>query len=90
MDRNTALVKLQAKSMGLGVILTLVFSSLGMFYLGIWQGLIALFFEAMLAVLVFFSAGLLAFLFVPFHIICVIITVVSINNHNQRLIRSLH
>jgi hypothetical protein len=90
MDRNTALVKLQAKSMGLGVVLTLVFGSLGMFYIGVWWGLIALFFEVMLAALVFISAGLLAFLFVPFHIVCVIITVVSINNHNQRLIRSLN
>ena len=90
MDRNSAMVQLQGKSLGLGVVLTILFGGLGMFYLGIWWGLIGLFVEAVLALLTFLTAGLLGFLWAGWHIICVIITVVSINNHNNRLLRSLH
>jgi len=90
MDRNSALVQLQGKSLGLGVVLTILFGGLGMFYLGIWWGLIGLFVEAVLAILTFLTAGVLGFLLAGWHILCVIITVVSINNHNNRLLRSMH
>ena len=35
MDKNIARVKLESKSMGLGVVLTILFGGLGMFYLSI-------------------------------------------------------
>lgn len=35
MDRNVARVRLESKSMGLGVVLTIIFGGLGMFYLSI-------------------------------------------------------
>lgn len=89
MDIIEARVKLQGKSLGLGVVLTILFGGLGMFYLSVWWGLIGLFFEGLLWVLAFISGGLLSFLLAGWHIVCVIIAVVSINNHNRRLLGSL-
>lgn len=88
MDRNAAMVQLQGKSLGLGVVLTIFFGGLGMFYLGIWWGLIGLFMEAVLAIIGFLTGGILGFLLAGWHILCVIIAVISINNHNNRLLRS--
>lgn len=89
MDINSARIQLQGKSLGLGVVLTIFFGGLGMFYLSIWWGLIGLFVEAVLVVLSAITGGFLGFLLAGWHILCVIITVVSINNHNRRLLGSL-
>ena len=89
MDRNVARVKLESKSMGLGVVLTILFGGLGMFYLSIGWGLIGLFFEGLCWVLAFITGGLLSFVPFVWHVVCVIITVISINNTNQRLLNSL-
>lgn len=89
MDIIAARVKLQGKSLGLGVFLAIFFGGLGMFYLSIWWGLIGLFMQAVLVLISVLTGGFLAFLLVGWHILCVIITVVSINNHNRRLLDSL-
>ena len=89
MDKNVARVKLESKSMGLGVVLTILFGGLGMFYLSIGWGLIGLFFEGLSWVLAFITGGLLAFVPAAWHVLCVIITVISINNTNRRLLNSL-
>ncbi len=89
MDKNTARVRLESKSLGLGVVLTILFGGLGMFYLSIWWGLIGLFFEGLLWILTVISGGILGFFLAGWRILCVIITVISISNHNRRLINSL-
>lgn len=89
MNKYDAAVKLQGKSLGLGVILTIVFGGLGMFYLSIGWGLTGLILEGLCIFLSFISGGILAFLLFLWHVICVIITVVSINNHNRRILNSL-
>lgn len=90
MDLNTAKISLQGKNLGLGVVLTIIFGGLGMFYLSVGWGLIGLFFEAVLWLATFLTLGLLGFLLIAWRIVCVIITVVSINNHNRRLLGSLN
>ena len=90
MDKYSAAVALQGKSLGLGVVLSILFGGLGMFYLSIGWGLVGLFMEGVLAVLTFISGGLLGFLLGLWHVVCVIITVVSINNHNRRILNSLN
>ena len=89
MDKYQARVQLQGKSLGLGVVLTIIFGGLGMFYLSIGWGLVGLVVEGVLWVMAFLTAGLLGFLLFGWHVLCVIITVISINNHNRRLLGSL-
>lgn len=89
MDVNAAKIHLQGKSLGLGVVLTIFFGGLGMFYLSIGWGLVGLFVEAILCVATFITFGIFGFFLVGWHILCVIITVISINNHNRRLLDSL-
>lgn len=89
MDKNVARVKLESKSMGLGVVLTIFFGGLGMFYLSIGWGLVGLFLEGISWLLAFLTGGLLSFVPFVWHVVCVIITVISINNTNRRLIDSL-
>lgn len=89
MNRNAARVKLESKSMGLGVVLTIIFGGLGMFYLSIGWGLIGLFLEGLCWLLAILTAGLLFFVPAIWRVVCVIITVISINNTNRRLLNSL-
>ncbi len=89
MDKNAARVQLQGKSLGLGVVLTLVVGGLGMFYLSVWWGVIGLFCEGLAWILSFLTGGLFSFLLIGWRVVAVIVTVVSINNHNRRLLDSL-
>ena len=89
MDKNEAIVKLEGKSLGLGVVLTILFGGLGMFYLSIGWGILGLLGEGILILISALTGGLLGFLLAGFHILCVIITVLSITNHNRRLMRYL-
>jgi len=90
MDKYSATVALQGKSLGLGVVLSIIFGGVGMFYLGIWWGLIGLFMEGILAFFTLITGGLMGFLLGLWHIVSVIITVVSINRHNSRILNSLN
>lgn len=89
MDKNMARVRLEGKSLGLGVVLTIIFGGLGMFYLSVAWGLIGLIIEGFLWVMTFLSMGIFSFLLVGWHIVAVIITVIHINNNNRRLLNSL-
>ncbi len=89
MDKNTARVQLGGKSMGVGVILTILFGGLGMFYLSIFWGIVGLLVEGALILITFLSFGLFGFSLPVWHVVCVIITVVYINGHNRSLLESL-
>ncbi|UQZ88164.1 hypothetical protein C4J81_02620 [Deltaproteobacteria bacterium Smac51] len=89
MDRYDARVQLKGKSLGLGVVLTILFGGLGMFYLSIGWGILGLLVEAALVILTWISFGFFGFLLGGWHILSVIIAVISINNHNNRILRGL-
>lgn len=88
--RQLAIVQTQSKSLAAGLFLTLFFGGFGMLYAGIIWGLIGIFIELVLWTLTLFSAGLGVFLLVPWHILAALITMVSISNHNKRLIARLN
>ncbi len=87
--RAAARVSMESKNLAVGVILTLVFGGLGMLYTSIFWGLVGLTIEVVVWIIAIFTFGLGAFLIVPWHVLAVIITIVSINNHNRRLLNSL-
>lgn len=87
--RAVARVSMESKSMLAGVLLTLFFGGLGMLYTSIFWGLVGLAIELVVWIIAVFTFGLGAFLIVPWHILAVIITIISINNHNRRLLNSL-
>jgi len=89
MDKNLARVQLQGKSLGLGMLLALIFGGVGVFYFSVLGGLIGTVIEGLVWLLSILTGGLLFFLVVVWHIFCTIVAVVSINRHNQRLLNSL-
>lgn len=91
MNDNLAIAKiqLQSKSMGLGIVLTLLFGGFGMFYVSILSGIICSIIELVLLFISFLTFGLGVILIVPFHIVLLIYTVVAINIHNKKLLKNL-
>lgn len=84
MDKDSAMILTQSKSMGLGVVLTLFFGGLGVFYASILGGILMTLAELASLVLCFVVIGF--FLLPIVHIIALIWTVVAINSHNQKLL----
>ena len=91
MNDNLAAAKLQiqAKSMGLGIVLTLLFGGFGIFYVSLFGGIICSLIEVTLLLLSILTFGLGIFIVIPFHILLLIYTVVAINNHNKNLLKNL-
>jgi hypothetical protein len=86
MDRQTAAILIQSKSLGVGLILTFLFGGLGLFYVSVMAGIIGSILELICIVITLITFGIGAILLIPFHIICFIWAVVAVNNHNKRLI----
>ncbi len=89
-DMRMMRVQMQQKSVAVACILTLVFGGLGMLYTSIGWGLTAILFEIIVVIVAIVAAALtfgLGFLLViPFHVVCVIVTVILVNRHNRRLL----
>ncbi len=88
MDKNLVRVQLQGKSLGLGLLLTLIFGGAGLLYVGLISGLIGLFIEGGLWLISFLTGGILFFLIVGWHIFCALVAIIAINRHNHRLLNS--
>ncbi|MDL2307560.1 hypothetical protein LJC48_06005 [Desulfovibrio sp. OttesenSCG-928-C06] len=82
-------LKLMAKSLPIGVILTLLFGGLGVIYASILGGIICTVIEIILFILAFVTLGFGAIL-IPFaHIVFVVFTIIKINSHNKKLLEQI-
>ena len=86
MDRATALAIAQSKSVGLAVILTMLFGGLGLFYATIPGALVISFFELIAWVVTVFTFGFGAVFVIPVHIIAIIWAILAVQSHNKRLL----
>ena len=83
-----AKLKLQSKSMLIGLLLTFFFGGFGVFYFSTWGGVICSILEILLWIIAFFTFGFGAILLIPAHLIFVIYTAISINRHNKKLLET--
>ncbi|MDR1932353.1 MAG: hypothetical protein LBQ57_05955 [Spirochaetales bacterium] len=72
----------QQKNLAVGVILTIFFGGLGMFYTSVKWGIIGIIGEAIAWATIIVFIGVI--LIPLWHIVCIIITVLSINKQNGR------
>ncbi len=82
----TQAVAAQPKSMGLAVLLTLIFGSLGMFYSTIVGGIVMTIVTVICLIITFLTLGLGGALFFIVWPIQLIWTVVAVNKYNNELI----
>ncbi len=68
------------KSQGIGLILTFLFGSLGLFYASVVGGIIMLIVEVVVAVLTL-GIGLIAT-----HFVCLIWSLIAVSNYNKKLL----
>ena len=91
-DKETAKIMVQSKSMGLGMVLAIVFGFLGLFYASVKGGLIMAVLELIciiLSIMTFImTLGFGAIILIPAcHIACAIWANVAIKNHNAALFK---
>ena len=90
MDQRAMLeAQMSAKSVGLAAVLALVFGGIGLLYVSILNGLVGIVIEFFLILVMILTAGLGGFLFIPWHIICVIVAMSMAKRHNRRLLDRL-
>ena len=80
-----AALKAQQKNLAAGVVLTVLFGGLGLLYVSIMAGIIAIVIGLVLFLITTFTLGLGGILFLPYWVICIIYAIVAINGHNRRL-----
>lgn len=86
MDKETAKIMIQSKSVGLGIILAVIFGALGLLYASIKGGVIMMFVEIICILLSIATLGLGAIILMPAcHIACAIWANSAIKNHNAAL-----
>lgn len=85
-----AKVQMQQKSMGFGLLLTLLFGGFGVFYFSTLGGIVCSIIEIVaILILVLFTLGLGLPLLFLLHLVFALYTAVTINSHNKRLLRTL-
>ena len=82
---RTALVQSQQKSVGIGMLLTLFFGGLGMFYVSIIMGILFTIIEIVLVVVAVFTMGIGLLFLLPYHIFTVLVTIFFIRSYNKKL-----
>ncbi len=78
-NQSNVLITRSPKSQGIGVLLTLLFGSLGLFYSSIIGGIVMLFFDA-LAIIFTFGFGLIFT-----HIVAAVWSLVAVSMYNKKL-----
>ncbi len=86
MDRDTAVILTQTKSIAVSVLLTLLFGGFGLFYVSVLAGVIMSVVEIIAWVITILTFGLGIVLLIPCHIICLIWAIVGVQKHNEKLI----
>lgn len=82
-------VQLMSKSTGVAALLALLFGGFGLLYASIPVGIVCSIIEIVFLLVVFFTAGVGLLLYIPWHILCVIIAIVLVGGHNKRLLNKL-
>ena len=86
MDRATAIILTQSKSLGIGLLLTFFFGGFGVFYVSTVGGIVASIIQGIGIILTIITFGVGALLLFPFHLICIIWVAVAVKKHNERLV----
>jgi hypothetical protein len=89
MSNETLLFLSQRKSVGVGVLLTLLFGGFGVFYASVVGGAILSALQVLFFVIALLTLGLGGILFIPLWIVALIVTCVAIEGHNKRLAAAL-
>ncbi|CAK7031826.1 MAG: hypothetical protein DELT_02822 [Desulfovibrio sp.] len=84
-----ARIQLQAKSMVAGILLTLLFGGLGVFYVSIFWGILCTLFEIVLLIIAILTLGYGFALILPAHFVFALLVAVLVSAHNRRLLRAL-
>lgn len=86
MDKETAIILTQSKSMAVGLIITWFFGGLGVFYVSIIGGIVLGGLEFLAWIIALFTFGFGVILLVPIHIVALIWTFLGVKKHNSKLI----
>ncbi len=91
MENKAVAAVIQTKSVGVAVILTLLFGGLGVFYVSIAGGIVMGVITAIAWLITVATLGLAGFVLVPIvHGIALIWAIVGVNKHNKALVASLN
>ena len=86
MDKEAVALQIQAKSVAVAVILTILFGSLGLFYASILGGIMMSLVLTLCWIITVLTLGLGIVFVILGHIICVIWTILAVQRHNTRLV----
>lgn len=89
MDRATAAVMVQAKSVGLAFVLTLFFGGLGLFYASITGGIVISIIEVLALIVAFVTLGIGGVLLPVIHVVAIIWAIFATQQHNTKLLSRL-
>lgn len=89
MDRETAIILTQSKSMAVGLIITWFFGGLGVFYVSMIGGLVLGGLELIAWIIAFMTLGFGTILLIPLHLVALIWTYMGVKKHNAKLISGL-
>lgn len=89
MDRATATIITQSKSLAAAVVLALFFGGLGLFYASVPGGTILTVIAVVIGLLAIPTLGLALALLPVLHLVAVIWAVVAVQEHNKRLVAGL-
>jgi len=91
MENKAVAAMIQTKSVGVAVILTVLFGGLGVFYVSIVGGIVMGIITAIAWLITVATLGIAGFVLVPIvHGIAIIWAIVGVNNHNKKLVASLN
>lgn len=79
----------QAKSVGLAFVLTLVFGGLGLFYASITGGIIITVLQVLALLITFVTLGIGVVLFPILQLVAVVWAIIATQNHNKALLARL-
>ena len=89
MDKETAILLTQSKSMATGMIITWFFGGLGVFYVSLLGGLVLGSLEFIGWIVTFATLGFGVILLIPIHIAALVWTYLGVKKHNNKLIADL-
>ncbi|MCC8167067.1 MAG: hypothetical protein LIQ31_13190 [Planctomycetes bacterium] len=88
-SRDILRTQMRAKNGWLAALFTILFGGFGVFYVSFLGGIVASVIELVLLLISFSTGGIGSFLLVPWHIFCIIVALVMVSSHNNRLLREL-
>jgi hypothetical protein len=86
MDKNSAIILTQSKSLGVGVVLALLFGGLGLFYSTITGGIVVTIIEVIALIIAVLTLGVGSVLFPIVHIVALIWAITAIGEFNKKLV----